>query len=236
MYDSGIGRLLGVLLAPGRTFESITRRPTWVAALVVMCVAVSVLGVAVHQRTDYRRLTEEALAQRDVDLEPAQLESSVELQQRIGGVAAAAGGAITAGVLAIIALLYMVGLRLAGSEIGFRHSFSVLLYAGVPMVLQALIAIPVVLAGGTLSLARLTHRDFLASNLAFLAPADAGPMAVAALTGLDFFALWSLVLSAIGYRLVGRVSPAVAWSLAIGIFLLGIGLRVGMAALASGGG
>gem|GEM_PF-4868551 len=53
------------------------------------------------------------------------------------------------------------------------------------------------------------------------------------LVGVDFFALWSTVLLAIGYRIVARVSTALATGMAIVFFLLGLGLRVGMAVLFS---
>jgi hypothetical protein len=45
VYDSGFGRLIGVLVSPGKTFESIARRPTWlVPLLVLVAVGAGVFG------------------------------------------------------------------------------------------------------------------------------------------------------------------------------------------------
>src|SRR5947209_6238443 len=43
LEDSSLGRLIGVLVSPVKTFQSIAARPTWVAALLVLVV----LGIPV---------------------------------------------------------------------------------------------------------------------------------------------------------------------------------------------
>jgi len=235
MTDSSFGRLGAVLAAPGRTFEAIDRRPTWVVALVVVILAAIGLGVAVHQRTDYRETMEHALAKSSAELSSSQIDRTVELQERFGALFAVLGGAVGAGFMVIVALIIWVILRLFGSEVDFRRCLSVYLYGSLPVVLMMLLAIPLVLSGGTLSFDQLATRNFLASNLAFLAPPDAGIAVRSALAGVDFFALWSVVLTAIGYRLVAKVSPAVAWGVVLLVWLVGLGLRVGLTVLSAGG-
>lgn len=233
--DSSLGRLAAVLVAPGGTFEAIDRRPTWVAALALIALLAIGLGVAVHQRTDYREVTERAMAKSTTEVSSSQLDRIVDFQQRFGAALAVFGGLVGAGLMVLIALVLLVGLHLLGSEIDFRRCLAVYLHANMPMVVMMALAIPVVLSGGTLGFDQLASRNFLASNLAVLAPAGAGLALRSALAGVDFFALWSVVLGAIGYRRVGKVSPAVAWGVVVVVFLLGLGLRVALTVLSSGG-
>ena len=236
MSDSSFGRLVGVLGSPARTFEAIDRRPTWVVALVVVIVAAIGLGVAVHQRTDYRELMEHGLAKSNAELTGPQIDRVVDMQERFGAFFAVLGGTVGAGIMVVIALVLWVLLHLFGSEIDFQRSLAVLVHANMPSVLMMLIAIPLVLSGGTLSFEQLATRNFLASNLAFLAPADAGMAVRSALAGVDFFGLWSVLLMAIGYRRIGKVSPAVAWGVVLLVWVAGLALRVGVTVLSGGGG
>src|SRR4029453_15340994 len=54
MENSGFGRLIGVLVSPGKTFQSIAERPTWALPLVVLLFLSAVIGYVTAQRTDYR--------------------------------------------------------------------------------------------------------------------------------------------------------------------------------------
>ena len=236
MSDSSFGRLLGVLVAPGRTFESIERRPTWAVALIVLLVLAVGIGLAVHFRTDYHEMTEHALAAKHVELSDAQIDRAVDFQQRFGTVISVFRGVFIAGIWVVVALILMVLLRMVGSEIDFRHCLSVYLYGNMPNAVMMLIAIPLILSGGTLPYEQLASGNLLASNLAFLAPAGASMAVRTALAAVDFFALWSVAITAFGYRKVGKVSPAAAWAVVLLIWVLGVGVRVGLAVMGSGGG
>jgi membrane protein, antimicrobial resistance system len=236
MNDSSFGRLLGVLVAPGRTFDSIERRPTWAVALIVIILLAIGLGIAVHARTDYRDMMQHAMAGKNVQMSDAQMDHIVDFQQRFGAVISVASGVVIAVVLVVVALILWVLLKLVGSEIDFRHCLSVYLYGGMPNAVMMLIAIPLILSGGTLAYEQIASRNFLASNLAFLAPAGASIVVRAALAAVDFFALWSVAITALGVRKVAKVSPAAAWGVVVLMWVLGVGVRVGLAAMQSGGG
>lgn len=237
MTDNSFSRLAGALFAPGKTFASIAQRPTWLVAWLVLVLCVTGLTLAMHERTDYREVVVRTLeAFGGVDQIPAdQLEQRIEGRERFGGIGAPINGLFAGGIFCLLALIYWVAFKMFGSELTYKQSLATFVHAGLPGAIFMLLAIPVVLGGGDLSYEQLMTRDVLASNLGFLAPGDASIALKSLLMGIDFFALWSLVLAIIGYRIVARVSTGLAGGIAVTLFLIGLGLRVGLAVLFSGG-
>lgn len=231
MEHSGFGRLITVLISPGKTFRSIAERPTWAVPLVVFVVLAVVLGYLVHQRTDYREVMEWTMAERGVEMGAEDMDRMVDIQEKFGGVGAVVGGVLVALISLFFALLYWVGLKLAGGELSYKTALSVSLYAGMPVAIQLLLSIVLLLPRQAIDPEQLASRNFLASNLAFLAPEEAGPALTNLLASFDFFAFWGLVLAIIGFRIAARVSTAAAAVVVIFLWLLGVGIRVGFAAL-----
>jgi hypothetical protein len=233
--DNSFGRLVGALVSPGSTFESISKRPTWFVAWLVLVLCVTALSFSMHQRTDYREVVERSAQAFGAEIPADQLERQVEMRERFGGIGAPIGGIVAGIVFCVLALVYWVAFKLFGSEITYKQSLATFVHASLPGAVFMLLAIPVVLGGGDLTYQQLMTRDVLASNLGFLAPEGAGIAVHSLLAGIDFFALWSVVLVALGYRIVARVSTGLATGVAVVFYLLGLGLRVGMAVVFSGG-
>ncbi len=98
-------------------------------------------------------------------------------------------------------------------------------------VIAALLTLPVVLNHSTLGYADMKTGTFLQSNLAFLAPENAKAWLVALYASADFFTLWTLVLSILGYKALSRLTTKPVAAVVILVTLLFIGVRVGLAAL-----
>jgi hypothetical protein len=203
--------------------------------IVLMLTAVG-LGVALHYRMDYQEVVEASLAARGQELPPEQVEQAIEIRERFGVLFAGFGAVFGALFYLLTAFLFWMALHLQGSEITYKASFSTYLHGALPLGLLALLSAGVVLAGNGVGFAEVTSGTFLASNLAFLAPEGTSIPVRAFLGAIDFFALWAVALWSIGYRVTGRVSATAATVTSVVIWLLGVGLRVGFAALGSGGG
>lgn len=236
MHDTSTGRLIGVLVSPARTFESLRERPTWVAPLVVLMVLTLALGLVVHQRTDYTMVAEKSFEARGADLpdDPDLFEQAVGQIETFSRIGVWVSPAIQVVFLLLFAAIYLALFNfVAGAELTFRQSLATLLYGSMPLAVMLLLAIPVVLGGGPVTWEQISTRSFLASNLAFLAPAGSAKLK-ALLAGIDFFVLWSTVLQAIGFRIVARVSAAASAGIVIFLFLVGLGLRVLFASFGGG--
>lgn len=228
MSDSRFSRVISVLTAPAKTFQAIAERPTFVVPLILL----ALLGAAVTNVTftkvdpaDFVRQMEE----RGQQVPPNMSGDMFLTFARWGGTV----GALVIGPLTylIVALLFMVLLRLLGSEIDFVRSLSVTAHGFVPFGLAALIGIPVALARDSISLEDAQGGQFLQSNLGVLAGEDAGHIVKALLSSVDVFSIWCIVLLAIGYRIVGKVSKGAAWGAVLAIWLVGVVIKVGMTAI-----
>jgi Yip1 domain len=236
MEDSSFGRLIGVLAAPGKTFRAIAARPTWAVALLVLMLVSGAVWFLAGQRIDYRDTITQSVRQSGRNVTEAQLEPQIEMMEKAGSyIYGLSVPAVVVFFSLLAALLYWVAFKLQGSDMSYKSSLSVNLHAAMPsVVIASLLSLPVILSKESLGYDDIKTGTFLASNLGFLAPEESPAWVAAALASLDFFALWSLVLSIIGYREVARVSTKAAVVTVLVIWLLFVGVRVGWVALFGG--
>jgi hypothetical protein len=234
MENSSFGRLFGVLFSPGKTFRSIAERPTWAVALLALMIVSGGVWYMAGGRIDYRETIPASMQQSGRELPAEQLEPQIEFMEKFGHyVYGFSVPFVMAFFCLFFALIYWLAFKLLGAEFGYKSSLSVVLYASVPVLVSALLSLPVILSRASLGFDDIKTGSFLASNLAFLAPEDAPAWVTAALASLDFFSLWGLALTIVGFRAVSRLSTQTVATTAIVIWLIGVGLRVGWAALFS---
>lgn len=235
MKDSSLGRLLGVLLSPVETFRSIEARPTWVAPLLVFLLLAGTVSYLVQVKLDPEEAVRAQVSKMKVDIPADQVEKMIrDAESRTNGTKAAlaaGGAAFQAVIYALIAAIFLAGLRLFASEIDYQRSFAVTVYGYAPQALAGLISLPILLGRETVSFDEAAAGGILVSSLAALAPEDASSMLRALLGSLDLFTIWTVVLLAVGYRVVGKVSTAVSAGLVILLWLIYIGGKLGITAL-----
>lgn len=232
MKDSSLGRLLGVLLAPGETFESIAGRPTWVAPLLVLVLLGGGVQWLMQTRVDPDELFREQIRMSGIELSEQQMEKAQEQAGAGSPKAKIIGGILVVAALNfVIAALFWMGFRLFGSEIEYVPSLSTTLYGFVPFGLSALLSIVVILARGSVEAAEVLSGGVLPSSLGFFAPEDSGMVARGLLQSVDVFSIWTIVLLVIGFRIAAKVSRGTAAGVVLGIWMLGIALKAGLLAL-----
>lgn len=235
MEDSSFGRLFGVLFSPGKTFRAIAERPTWLVAFLVLALAAAATGFVTGQRTDQRDMIVQQIRDSGRDVPEAQLEQSIQMMEKAGPFIYAVISLFFVVVFSLIgALLYWVAFKVQGSDFSYKSSLAVTLYSGVPAILSLLLSIPVILSRPLLTYADMKRSgggSLLQSNLAFLAPENAPSWLTALYASLDFFSLWGLVLAIIGFRALSRKSTGTVTVTVVLIWLIFVGVRVGLAAL-----
>jgi hypothetical protein len=232
MEQSAFGRVVSVLMAPRRTFEALAAKPTWLPPFLLLLVLGGAVGLLVTQKIDMRETIREQMGQRGA-IDEQKFEEAVAMTEKFGSVFAIGGVAVSAGLYFALGLIFWVAFRMMGSDIDYIRSLATTLHAMVPNAIAALLAIPVILSRETIGAAEARSGNLLASSLAIVAGEDSGPALRAFLGSLDVFAIWSLVLLALGFQIVGRVSRATSWAVVVVLWLVYVLAKVGLSALFS---
>lgn len=227
MHDSSFGRLLGALVAPGRTFESIREKPSWVIPLILLVLLGVAVGLALQDRVDPAEIARVTMERMGMDPTPEQLEEmsrqSENQSPAVQAITTAFGALANAAFYAAMAAVFLVIFRLCGSEMSFLQSLSTSVHGMLPLGLAALLNIPLVLTRSEVRAEDVLAGGVLVSSPRLLAPEDS-PVIASLLGSLDFFVIWTLVLLIIGFRHVAKVSTATATAAVLvpwGLWVLG---------------
>lgn len=228
-------RIVGVLVSPAETFRKIAERPTWVVALVLLLVLGMAVAFAVAQKIDVdaeRDMIRQQMEERGMrgDELERQVETIAGINAKVRPFTPLLVLVLGTGAYLLIAVIFLVGARLADGEIDFRRSFATTLHGMMPQGVSALISIPLVLSTDSIDPEAAQTGSLLASNLGFLASEDASAVVRTLLSSIDLFTLWSLVLLVIGYSVVARISKGGAVALVVGAWVVWIAIKVGLAA------
>lgn len=235
-------KITTVFYEPARTFQELRVRPYWGTAFLVIALSVAVYQFAYTQRIGAETI---ALATIDKTIEggfiPA--ERASEIRENTAEAARApfakVSGAINGIVgvfviMAILAGLYMLGVLVSGARIKFWQAFSVAVYAALPViVLQNLISLLLLYLKSPDDIDPIKGQRGLArADLGVLFNPAEHPYLFVLGSSLGLFALYGLWLTATGLRHAGeKVTGGTAWSIAIGLWVLGLLLGLGAAAL-----
>lgn len=235
-------KITSVFYEPARVFQELRVRPYWGTAFLVIALSVAVFQIAYTQRIGAETI---ALATIDKTIEggfiPA--ERAAEIRESTAEAARApfakASGAINGIVglfviMAILAALYMLGVLVSGARIKFWQAFSVAVYAALPVVvLQNLISLLLLYVKSPDDIDPIKGQRGLAhADLGVLFNPAEHPYLFVLGSSLGLFTLYGLWLTASGLRHAGeKVTSGTAWSISIGLWVLGLLLGLGAAAL-----
>jgi len=202
--DPGLGsRVLGIVIAPGETFQAVVARPRWFGVLALTTVISAIAGTL--------PLTTEAGKQAALDQNVRVAEafrgqplSDEEYEQMSARTAfapyLAAGGTVVASpiVACIIAgLLWTVFNAAMGGNATFKQTLAVVVHAGVVPTLGAIFTGAINYVRGSVSSS--------AANLRVLLPmVDEGSFAGHLMAAIDFFWIWWVFVLAIGLAVLYR--------------------------------
>jgi hypothetical protein len=237
--STALGRLLGALVAPAKTFRAIAERPTWLLPFLVVCLTPVLPGLLAGPKIDWEGVVRSQLERADVDVPREQMEQAVGMWEKLGPILTYVGPLMIAVSILLFTVVFWGAFTLAGGQPGFKRSLAVVSHAMLPVAVAALLSIPVVLSMDTIGAQQLESGSYLQSSLAAFAPEDAGPVLLALLSKIDVFTIWTVVLLAIGFRYAAGVPQRTAALTAGLLWVVWICVNVGLAALgrlAAGGG
>jgi len=225
-----VARIPGVFFSPVRTFESIARRPTWLAPL-LLWIAVSLAFTNVMlPRIDFDRLVRSQFEKRNVSIPEERIQTIVAKQKSSAPVLYNALGVVLPAVTALVVALVCWGaFKAFGWDLSFRQSFGATTHAFLPAVLASVVFLPVIFKQDSID--PRTMGDLLMSNLGFLVDRTSSPPVHAILQSIDVFSLWTLVLLVIGLSTAARVRRGAAAGVVVTLWVLVVVIKAGFAAL-----
>lgn len=210
--------MLDIFTAPGAAFARLKEKPSWLLPLILALVAsMAVSTLRVHyidwseqrstavEKMRERNMTDEQIEQALAGMEKFQTNTALRY-----GLPAA--GALVTGVIAVLffTVVYNVCLPLLGAAPSFGRTFAVVTNAG-------LVAVPSAIVNGLLILLRRSSE--VTTSLLVFFPAHRMGFLEVIFSRVELFAIWQLVLTGLGLKIVHDIKGSRSWFLVIGLYI-----------------
>jgi hypothetical protein len=206
--------LIRVLFTPTEVFERVRERPKFLAPALGVAVVVTILSYLMMP------FTQAAMASRMAQIAQQNPNAAAQAAkfQSVGLVFAPIGVFIA--LLIGAGILWLLVMLLAGGDGKYRTLLSVVTYTALPSILLQAAGLVVLRMKGVEAVSSMEDlRPPLGLNL--LAPNVSGFVG-AVLAGINPFAIWSMVLTAIGIHVTHKTSKGSAYAVAIVAMLFGV--------------
>lgn len=220
--------LFRVLFSPTEVFERVREKPVWFVPAIALSVLITILNYVILPFRLASMAPQLAKAAAQNPNAPAQIEKVQQIAVFASPIFVLLLFLIIAGVLWLLVTL------LAGGDAKYRTLLSVTTYTALPAILLQVAGLIVLKMKGVEAVSSpLDLQPPLGLNL--LAP-NVGGFTSGVLAGINPFAIWGMILTAIGIQVTHKTSKGAAYTVAIVAMLLGVLLGGLGAALAGRGG
>jgi hypothetical protein len=230
-------RFVDTFVAPSKTFMDIRRSASWWVPFVFMILTGIVFTTAVDKKVGFDQIAQQQIEKNKFAAD--QINALPADQRAVQYHKAAQRTKVISYCFpvlilifaAIISLLWWGTVNFAfGAKTKYSQIFAIWMYAALPKALMSLVVTIVLFAG--VSTDNFDMQNPLGTNPGYYM-ADAGAGLKAALSFIDLFGLWSIVLAIIGISIVARKSKGQAAIVVLSWWVLGLLLSAGAAALTS---
>ncbi len=231
-------RLINTFFAPSKAFTDLRRSASWWAPFLIIAIVSTLFVYVVDQKVGFQKVSENLIQlqpkQADrIDRLPADQRQKVMQQQAtVTRIISYAFPLIALVVYAVFAAVLFATLKFVTSaDLKYKTLFALIVYTRLPQVLMSLLAIVSLLAG--VSGDGFNIQNPAATNPGYFIAPDGSPVLRALLTPLDVFAVWTLILTAIGITCISKVKRSTAFAVVFGWFAVVVLARVALAAATS---
>jgi hypothetical protein len=226
-------RLFGIFFSPVKTFQDISRKPSFVLPLVIMIIITVIVTFIVMPKIDLEATMQYEMERKGMEVTDEQIEQVAAIQEKIGKIVApiVAGGFIIILNL-IFAGLYFALLRIWKGGSTFSRVFSVTVFSFFVSVIKQIIALPMAMRLEDKSIMSQEANNIVMTNLAaFLDWETTSRPLYAAATNIDLFNIWTIILTILGLTAVSKLQPKQSAATVLIVWLVWIGFIAGITAL-----
>ena len=232
---SPVAAVAGTFTSPSATFARLLARPTWwLPFLLSLAFTAGVFAIA-SQKMDMDRTVREALEKRASKtgqvVSPESVTRQVQMTQKLQPYIL--GGVVVFGAAAffVTGLVLWGAARAMGGVAAYAQILAVWAHASLPLLVGAILAIPIFWAVADGSLTQTGAQQIVRSNVGAFLPESAPAALRAAASSLDVFAIWALVLLVVGFRRIRGLSRGAATATPVVLWGVWVALKTGWAAL-----
>ena len=217
-------RILNVFSAPSKTFTDIRRSASWWAPwLLISIVGLAFLGV-VDRQIGFDQVSKNEIAHspkraEQFDKLPAdQQRQQLQIATKITRIISYSIPALNLLIFVIMAAALMGTFNFAaGASVRFKTALAIVVYAGLPGIIGALLGIVSLFAG--VDPEGFNINNPVATNPAYFMDPSLNKFAYAMLSALDVFTIWSIVLMGIGFACNSKVKRSTAILIVLGWYV-----------------
>jgi hypothetical protein len=226
-------RLVNTFVSPSKTFTDLRRSAAWWAPFLITVIFSTIFVYVVDQKVGFRKVVENQLrlqpkqAERFENMPANQRETAMERQTSITKGISYGFPLLMLAWHAIVAGVLLATLKFgASAEIKYKTLFALVLYAGLPGLFKAVLAVVSLLAG--VASDAFTFQNPVATNPGYFIDAASSPALFSLLSSIDVLTIWTLVLAAIGITCVSKVKRGTAFAVVFGWYAVTVLLGVGV--------
>ncbi|MDQ3635780.1 MAG: YIP1 family protein [Acidobacteriota bacterium] len=225
--------LLNIFIEPGKTFEDLRRKPRFIMAGLIILILATGYFFALQQKIGEENIRRETMQQLEknsqfASLTPEQKKQSINMQMNIQKYSGFAFPIILIIMFLLGGLFYWLGVKVMGGSAGYLQGLSVYIYSWLPPAVVASIANFIILFLKSPDEINFIsgQKGLIRANPTMFFDGKDSPVLTTLLSTIDLFAIWGLILAAIGLHIVGKISKGAAWAIVLIITLIGITWRV----------
>jgi len=227
--DSAIARIPGTFFSPGKTFEAIARRPTWILPVALWVILSLAITAVLLPKIDFEKMVRDRIEKSGQKVSDEQLQTYVARQKSIApAISYFIGFAAPLVVTFVCAVVIWGAFKAFGWDVTYKQSLGVTSHGFLPGVLGAVLLLPLLVRRETMDPNAMG--DLLRSNLGFLVGRDEKVLH-SLLGSIDLFSFWSLALFVIGYSAAAKIRKGQAAGVIVTLWLLFVLGKAGLAAL-----
>ena len=208
------GKIIGVFTSPGNAFQAIAAKPQWLPALLISLVITmgNMFFMQPVMLKEQAIKTQEKMQERNMDQD--QIDQTLEKTQKIAKIAMYPTTIIGVFIMVLIAggIWLFVSNTILGGEAKYKQMLGVIAFSGFIPLLGSIIKTPIMIAQQT------TNVHF--SLATFMSDELVDTFLYKFLAQIEFFTIWSLIVTCIGIAVVAKLSVKKVWPWVVMLSLL----------------
>ncbi len=200
-------RLARMFYSPGEVFEDIMTKPSWLVVLLAMMILTVGAQAIILPHMDNEATLRERLGDRAGEMSDEQIEEMIAGGEKIARFIPVITAVVVPIMWAILAAIFLLMLKMVGSETDFVTTLSATLHAYWPASAVATV-LTVALVQRLDKITEQEIPNLVKSHPGVLLPADAPGWLSSMASTFSIFNIWTLALLVIGFKIVGRLPTA----------------------------